>query len=278
MKKNILIVMSALFLFAPALHAQILDRGNLMGPGAPPPMVGIELGLGQHRQNGTFQASCRCEFDNGTGSGFLGGLLFELPIDYEWTFGLGVRFDFKTYSSTTTVLDTATVTFSANNNVAAGSFYFERDGAVKETFMTLAPFVRYELARNGPFVQIGPGIGFLLASSFIHSRVLNSTTITLTTIDSPKTTFTIQDVRFQNGTRQETLQSGKIVNANGTRISALATVGWNLSVGDNAVIAPMITYDFPFTLVRNDFNGPDGANGWKISSLFFSVGLKYKLD
>ena len=256
------------------------SRGDLFGPGAPPPMIGVELGLGFHQQLGTFEASCRCEFSGCSGTGFLGGLLFELPVNYEWTFGLGAKFDFKTLNCTTSVKDTATVTFSENNNVASGTFFFERDGSVKETFLTLAPFIRYELARNGPFVQVGPGIAFLLSSSFIHKRVLTTSTITLTPVDSPFTPFPIDQVRFQNGTREETLQSGKIDRVNGTRISALATAGWNIPVGEHAVIAPMITIDFPLTKVRDDLDAsqPNGSQNWKIFSYYFSVGLKYKLE
>jgi hypothetical protein len=277
MKRNIFLSLLTLMVFAPSLRAQLLSAGGLFGPGAPPPMIGVELGLGLHQQMGTFQASCNCEFDNGSGSGFLAGLLFELPIDYEWTIGLGAKFDFKKYTQTTMVVDEATVTFNNGNNVESGTLLMERDGSVKETFLTLAPFVRYELARNGPFVQIGPGVGFLIASDFTHNRVLTNTTITIYDSATQKSSqFT--GVRFQNGTRQETLQTGKIVNAATTRISALATVGWNLSIDERAVIAPMITYDFPFTKVRPDSPGGDGASNWKISSLYFSVGLKYKLE
>jgi hypothetical protein len=278
MKKNIFIIVFVLSILSPNLRAQIISAGDFLAPGAPPPMIGIEIGLGSHMQMGTFQASCSCEFDNGSGTGFLGGLLFELPLDYEWTIGIGAKIDFKHYSSTTNVSDTATVTFSNSDSAASGYALVERDGSVKETFLTLAPFIRYELARNGPFIQIGPGIEFLLSSDFTHTRVLNSSTITLTDINDPTKQSTYDNVRFQNGTRQETLQTGSIVNAATTRISAIATVGWNLSIGDRSVLAPMISYDFPFTTVRPDFVGADGASNWKIASLYFSIGLKYKLE
>ena len=274
MKKNNRIVGFALLLLLAAspLRAQILSRGDLFGPGAPPPMIGVELGLGTHSQNGQFQAICKCEFSGGSGSGFLGGLLFELPVSYEWTFGLGLKFDFKNFTTTTVVHDTAVITYVEKDSIASGPFGFTRNGSVKETFLTIAPFVRYEFFRNGFFLQAGPGIGFLLSSNFTHTRELNSSTIIL---DNGQT---ITNVRFENGTRSETLESGKIVNAATTRISALVTAGWDIPVGDNAVIAPMITYDFPFTTVRPNSIGASGATDWKITTLYFSVGLKYKLD
>src|SRR5579872_3875187 len=99
MKKNIFILVATFVISASALHAQILSGGTNLAPGAPPAMVGIELGFGEHQQIGTLEASCRCEFNGGTGTGFLAGLLFELPLDYEWTIGLGARLDFKNTSS-----------------------------------------------------------------------------------------------------------------------------------------------------------------------------------
>ncbi|MFI5263388.1 MAG: outer membrane beta-barrel protein [Candidatus Kapaibacterium sp.] len=278
MKKNSFIVSFALcMVLAAPLEAQILSRGDLFGPGAPPPMIGVELGLGQHTQNGTFQAICQCQFSNASGNGFLAGLLFELPVSYEWTIGLGVKFDFKGYTATTNVLETATVTFSSptnpNDSVSTGGLGIERDAKIRETFLVLAPFLRYEFARNGPFVQAGPGISFLLSSNFTHTRILSSSTITL----SDGTT--ISNVRFDNGTRQEEIENGKIPNVASLRLSALATVGWNILVSDNAVLAPMVTFDIPFTTVRpNTAPGPSGADNWKITSLYFSAGLKYKLD
>ena len=274
MKKNNHIVGFALLLLLAAspIRAQILSRGDLFGPGAPPPMIGIELGLGSHMQSGTFQAICQCEFASGSGNGFLGGLLFELPVSYEWTFGFGIKFDFKNFTTSRVIHDTAVITYVEKDSIASGPFGFTRIGSVKETFLVLAPFIRYEFFRNGPFVQAGPGIGFLLSSNFTHTRELNSSTITL---DNGQV---ITNVRFENGTRSETLESGKIINAATARISALVTAGWDIPVGDNAVIAPMITYDFPFTTVRPNFVGINGAADWKISTLYFSIGLKYKLD
>jgi hypothetical protein len=264
-----------MLLVAP-LRAQILSRGDLFGPGAPPPMIGVELGLGQHMQNGTFQAICQCEFAQATGIGFLAGLLFELPVSYQWTFGLGVKFDFKGYTAVTSVTDQVSVTYTSSipghDSVSSGQLPLERDGKIKETFLVLAPFIRYEFFRNGPFVQVGPGFGFLLSSNFTHTRILTSSTVTL----SDNTT--ISNIRFDNGTREQELENGKIANVNPLRISALVTAGWNIPVGDNAMLAPMVTLDFPFTPVRPNFVGISGANNWKITSLYFSAGLKYKLE
>src|SRR5438876_12214079 len=96
------------------VRAQILSRGDLFGPGAPPPMAGIEIALGQHTQQGTFQGNCNCTFDNGTGSGFLGRALFELPLDYEWAVGIMIGPDFKKFSGTTGINEQAIIQYTKN--------------------------------------------------------------------------------------------------------------------------------------------------------------------
>src|SRR5579883_509648 len=105
---GILLVLIAAVLSMPQnVGAQILSRGDMFAPGAPPPLIGIELGLGAHRQQGTYQAACLCTFSDGSESGFLGGLLFELPLDYTWTVGLGMKFDFSGLNNSTLVSDVA---------------------------------------------------------------------------------------------------------------------------------------------------------------------------
>src|SRR4051812_43268063 len=107
MKRKFIVCLGLLIaMFACPLQAQILSRGDLFGPGAPPPMIGVELGLGLHSQTGAFQADCGCTFPDGSGSGFLGGLLFELPVSYQWTFGIGLKFDLKNYKTSVFVRDT----------------------------------------------------------------------------------------------------------------------------------------------------------------------------
>ncbi len=268
------IVVAVIVVFsATSSNAQILSRGDLFGPGAPPPMIGVELGLGSHQQQGTYQAICHCQFEGGSATGFLGGLLFELPLNYEWTIGLGAKFDFKGLNNTTLVGDTATLLLpQQGDSVARGTVFLQRTGTVRETFLTLAPFVRYEFYRNGPFVQAGPSIGFLLSSNFKHVRELLGSTITL--VDNAGNSAKYNNIHFANGTNTEELENHKIDNVKTLRLGLLLTVGYDIPVGDNSVIAPMLTYDLPLTTVRDNILSKD----WKISTIFFSVGLKYKLD
>jgi hypothetical protein len=270
-----IVVVLAVSLGAHRSDAQILSRGDLFGPGAPPAMIGVELGMGIHQQVGTYQAQCNCEFTGGSMTGFLGGLLFELPLDYEWTLGIGAKFDFKGLNNSQITQDVATLLFLANDSVSKGIIYMHRTGTVRETFLTLNPFVRYEFYRNGPFVQVGPGIGFVIASSFKHTRELLSSTVQFIDANGQPVGAPQPGVTFMNGTNSETLEDLKqITNVNSLQLTVNATLGYDIPVGDNAVIAPMITYALPLTTVRPDIQ----STGWKITSLYVSAGFKYKLD
>lgn len=271
----VVLVVLAVSLGAERSNAQLLSRGDLFGPGAPPAMIGVELGLGIHQQQGTYQAACNCEFNDGSMTGFLGGLLFELPINYEWTVGLGLKFDFKGLNNSTITQDTATLQDLSSDTITNGILYMHRIGEVRETFMTINPFIRYEFYRNGPFLQVGPGIGFVLSSSFKHQRELLSSTVQLLDNNQQPVGTPVSGVTFQNGTNSETLEDDKqIANINSLQLSVNAAIGYDIPVGENAVIAPMVTYSLPITTVRPDIQ----ATGWKISSLYFSAGFKYKLE
>jgi hypothetical protein len=267
-----IVVLTALAVIAGvrSSYAQILSTGDLFGPGAPPPMIGVELGLATNTQLGTYQAACQCTFDGGSYSGFLGGLLFELPLNYEWTVGMGLKFDFKGLNNSKIVKDDAALTLSAPDTVVyITGLTLQRVGTVRETFFSIDPFVRYEFYRNGPFVQAGPGIGLVMASSFKHTRELLSTTV----VDNNGTQY--PGVHFPDGTTSETLQDDKkISDINGLQLTIQASVGYNIPVGENSVVAPMLTYSLPITTVRPDIL----ASGWKIQTLYFSAAFKLKID
>lgn len=270
----VLVILAVSFGANPS-SAQILSRGDLFGPGAPPAMIGVELGMGMHQQSGAYQAACNCEFTSGSMTGFLGGLLFELPLDYEWAVGIGLKFDFKGLDNSQITQDVATLQFVSNDSVTKGLIYMHRTGTVRETFLTFNPFVRYEFYRNGPFVQVGPGIGVVISSSFKHTRELLSSTVQFLDSTGKPVGIPVGGVTFSNGTNSETLQDEKkLSNVNSLQLTINATLGYDIPVGDNAIIAPMVTYALPLTTVRPDIQ----STAWKISSLYVSAGFKYKLD
>jgi hypothetical protein len=251
-------------------NAQLISHGDLFGPGAPPALFGIELGFGSHQQQGSFQAICRCEFPQASGTGFLGSLVFEQPLSYEWVVGIKGGIDFKNTVGRTPVVDTATIRFPDPKNgdsVTLGTISFDRIGTIKTTYFSLTPFVQYQFFRLGPFIQAGLGVSFLVANHFTHQRELTSSTAHLA--DGS----TIANLRFENGTMDETLEDGPITGVKSLRLGGLVSAGYDISVNDRAVIAPMITYDFPLTTIRDNL-----ATNWKIATLYGSVELKYKLN
>ena len=248
-------------------HAQILSSGNLFGPGAPSPMLGIELGFGEHQQMGTFDCDCGSSFGQGSGTGFLGSLLFELPLDYEWTIGFKGGIDFKNLSSTIGVNDTAIFDNPYRQTDTIASLAINRNAYVKTTYINLTPYVQYQFFRMGPFVQAGVDVGLLVANHFSQQRQLTNTTVKIG--DS-----TYNDIRFRStGTTEETIQDSSISYVNKLRLGLVLSAGYNISVSDRSILSPMLTYDFPLTTIRNV-----AANGWKIGSLYATVVLKFMLN
>ncbi len=273
MKRTILIASLFVVLLwgAPRpVSAQILSRGDLFGPGAPPARVGVELGLGLQRQSGSFVADCGCTFLDGKGTGFLGNLVFELPLNYDWAITFKAGVSMLSNAIDVQIVDTATIQFETPaDSITSGSIQFNRHGAVKATYLMIMPGVRYQFFRGGPFVALNAGIGFLLSSHFTHTRELTSSDVKLINDGSILT-----NVRFGNGTREETLQDGEIKDAASTRFSVILGGGYDIPIGDKALFSPMVQYELPFTNISNDVKTTD----WKISQLMLTVGLKYILE
>jgi hypothetical protein len=253
-------------LFATNANAQIISHGDLFGPGAPPPQFGVELGLASHHQAGTYLAACDCEFVGGTGTGFIGNIFFELPLNYEWVIGLKAGINFMNTSSRTSIREQAFILYQGGSD-SEGTVTFDRVGDIKTTYLTFTPFVKYQFFRLGPFVQAGLGVGLLMSNHFTHHRELTSSTATL---DNGSV---VNNLRFANGTMEETLEDGPITDVKSLRLGLQIGAGYDISVNDHAVIAPTFTYDLPLSTVRDT-----RSTGWKISSLYGTIALKYKLD
>jgi hypothetical protein len=255
-------------LVASSANAQLFSRGDLFGPGALPPMFSIEAGFGQHVQSGTFDCDCGARFEGQSANGFLANLMYELPLDYSWVIGLKGGIDFKGLKGSEMMLEDLVVTHADREDslsIEKGA-KIERTDKVDLTYVGFSPFIKYQFSRVGPFVQLGPNIQFLVSSHILHKRELISPyTVTRGDEQVP--------VKFNNGERFETLQDEELTTANGTRISLQLTGGWEFELSDHSVIAPMITYEQPFTTVRDDL-----ANDWKISTLFASVAIKFRMD
>ncbi len=247
--------------------AQILSRGDLFGPGAPPPMAGVEAGLGNHSQQGTFNASCNCAFENGTGSGLMAAAFFELPIDYQWAIGIKVGVDFKNSSSTVGLIESAVIQGSSGGTTdTVAGMHLNRISKVSMTYLNFLPYVQYQFFRMGPFVQVGLQVGMLMSNHFTQQRELTQTSALING-------QTIPNLRFQNGTIDETIDDGPITDVSSLRLGLVLAAGYNIQVSERSVLAPMLTYDFPLTTIRSV-----NASGWKLGSLYASAELKFRLD
>jgi hypothetical protein len=223
-----------LSVFASASNAQILSRGDLFGPGAPPARAGVEVGIGLNRQEGTFNAACNCEFSDGKGTGFIGNLVFELPLNYDWAVTFKAGINAMSTTSDQVVIDNATIRYEPGDSLASGQIKFNRNGAVNTTYLTVLPGVKYQFFRGGPFIQLSAGLGFLMSSSFTHTRQLLSSTVVM------EDGTVLEGVTFENGTMEETLEDGEIQDAEKMRISAVIGGGYDIPLSDKAIIAPML--------------------------------------
>lgn len=249
-------------------HAQILSRGDLFGPGAPPPMIGVEAAFGKHAQQGTFSANCGCTFENGSGAGFMGAAFFELPINYEWAIGLKLGADWKNTLSTANVLEQAIVQGVVSGTLdTIAAMSLDRISAVSTTYFNVLPYAQYQFFRMGPFVQAGLQVGFLMSNHFTQQRELTQTSFT--TISGGH----IDNLRFQNGTVDATIDDTLISGVSGMRLGLVLSAGYNVQVSERSVFAPMVSYDFPLTAIRTT-----NASGWKIASLYASAELKFRLE
>ncbi|MFI5201755.1 MAG: outer membrane beta-barrel protein, partial [Candidatus Kapaibacterium sp.] len=197
----------------PTAQAQILSRGNLFGPGATPPMVGIEIGFGQHAEQGNLLCDCGANFKTGTGTGLLGSLLFELPLTYEWAVGIKAGIDFKNFNTDANENEVVIIVPSGNSSeLDTVSMYVHRTGKVTATYLGFTPYVQYQFFRMGPFVQAGLNVGFLVGNNLSQNRELLQDTVTTT-----KGVF-VQNLTFTNGTTSESIQEGANTSVNTLRL------------------------------------------------------------
>ena len=253
----------AFLLFTKPAEAQLLSRGNLFGPGAPPPMVGVEIGFGSHTQQGTLDCNCGAVFSGGTGTGVLGSILFELPLDYTWAVGIKGGIDFKNFKTTTSLPENVVVDLPSGDT-APVTMVMNRIGNLKTTYLDLTPYAQYQFFRMGPFLQAGLGVGFLMASSLTQDRQLTSTTAIVNG-------QTVNNLTFTNGTTQESVPQTS-TGFNSLRLGLLLSAGYNIQVSDRSIFSPLITYDLPLTS-----SGSTGGSAWRIGSLYATAELKFRL-
>lgn len=232
-------------------------------------MFSIEGAFGQHVQSGSYDCDCGVTFTGQSANGFLANLMYELPLDYSWVIGLKAGIDFKGLRGSELKKEDVVITWRPKGDslsVQPGAT-LDRTAKVDLTYVGFTPFLKYQFTRVGPFVQAGPNIQFLVGSHLLHQRELISGTI------KDEATGQEYPIKFNNNERYEVLQDEELTTANGMRMSIQLTGGWEFELSDHSLIAPMVTYEFPLTTVRDDL-----ATDWKITSIYGSVAIKFRID
>ena len=222
--------------------------------------LGFEFGYGADYQQGSFPSSGFFDglFDNGKGSGLMGAIFFEMPVSRSFSVGLRAGINSESTSQTQQKSESAIVV----DPDTIMNVLVNQTADVDVSYLSISPQIYFRPFETGLFLSVSPALSILLSSRYSQTQNFPSTT----TIEGIP-----HNLRFSNGAGTETLQYGQLPDANSIRFSALFSLGYDLPVG-NVTIAPIVTYDYPFTTVRNT-----NENNWKIASLYGSLGLKFKL-
>jgi hypothetical protein len=201
----------------------------------------------------------------------MGNLFVDYEINDNFTFGMKFGLDSKSISTSSPTLQEATLVFAgpshANDSAVTGTLPMTRDVNVRATYFFFAPYFKFSPFGRGAFLQIAPEIGILTSSNLTHIRTLASSTVTL----SDGTIIT--NVKFDNGTQQQTLEDVNIRGAKSTRIAMLFAAGYEIPIFQNFSLLPQASYNMALSHISDDA----GDNNWKISSFALILGLKYGL-
>jgi hypothetical protein len=225
---------------------------------------GLEVGYGLHTEEGSFVCNCGNVFEDGEGKGFIASAFYEMELSRNFSAGLKVGFDFKNTTSTSTLFDTVIVQpGGSKSNPDTAAMSVQRTGVLNFTLLRFAPYLQYQVLNTELFVQIGTGISYVMSNKLTQSRSLIGDSVNLA--DGS----TIHNLTFTNGTRSEAFEEAAIPNVPSILFSAIVSAGFGFGFGD-FVISPIVTYDLPLSNYQTNYN-------MKISSLYGSVGLKFKL-
>ena len=228
--------------------------------------IGAEGGWMNNWQIGSFQLVCKCPVPAGSGSSGIGALFYEVEKNKYISFGMKIGLEHQSTSSSTTVRDTAVITYIQQDSVASGAFTITRKVDVSATYFFFAPYLKASPFGEGLFIQIAAEYGILTSSRLTHARIAPNM-ITLSNGQA------IKNVKFENGSQQEVLQDGSIPDVRNSRIALLFGIGYDIPIFTNFSLLPQASYNYPLTELTTNPN----ESGWKISSFVLMLGLKYKI-
>ncbi|MFI5202426.1 MAG: hypothetical protein ACHQNE_08560 [Candidatus Kapaibacterium sp.] len=188
---------------------------------------GVEIGGGGTNQHGHYLAPCGCTFAFGSGYEAIVAVTRDFLSVRNFTIGLRVGGEFNQFLSGET--DT-----SGSELILHG-----HQEEVKLLYLSLAPYLRYNIMGSPVFVQAAPGAAYVVSSHFLHIGALDSSI-------SPNAPLDIRSMRYD----------------------AKFSAGYNIALS-GLTLAPMITYDLPLNDLRTSH-----AENWRLSSVYGSIVLR----
>jgi hypothetical protein len=235
----------------------------------PRPSFGFEAGVGQNSQSGTMECECGSTFTGGKGNGWSASGFFELPVGNDFNVGLKAGYDRENTSTTTPANEVVIIMIPNSNNSETTTLPVNQNATLNIAFFHFDPFIQYQVLHSDFFVQLGAGISILSSSQFSQTRTMTSNSANMggTTNNS---------VTFANGSTTEAIEGGSIGGITSPQFSGIISAGYNFRFGMTS-IAPMLNYDYPFSINSSPTTSFPGGNNWKISTISGSIAMKFNL-
>ncbi|HEY3875574.1 MAG TPA: hypothetical protein VGM92_08855 [Candidatus Kapabacteria bacterium] len=211
---------------------------------------GLEFGLSQDKQQGSFQCVCGSWYFGGSGTGWNMNAFWEFPVTPHFFAGLKTGYDRKVTSSTNFGQSMASVVLGDTTTIA--SVQLGEQGDVTESFLQLQPYCEYYVGNL--FMQAGAGTSVLLSNTFSQTRILEGN----------------ENVIFSNGLRSELTSFGPMSSPNSLQFSGFISAGYQFSLL-GFTMAPLVTFQMPLS----DLIDNDNANDWRASSLYGSIRFSF---
>jgi hypothetical protein len=226
--------------------------------------IGAEGGWMWHQQMGSF-IDCTCrdlEFQNGKGKAPTISVFTEFKINN--FFAIGGSFGYNSRIITVSQDDSTDATIGySDGKVRHGTFSVLRTDEVSTTYLSIDAYLKFSPFGYGLFFLLAPEIEKLQSSNLTDKVKLQNNPDSL------------RDLRFQNGTNEETLANGAIPNVNKLRIALLLAAGYEIPLFNRFSLMPQIKYDYPITKIAEDSKT---SSNWKIASWDLSLAFKYDLE
>ena len=229
--------------------------------------IGFEFGVGHDTQIGDVNTACGCTFPDGSGTGFMSAVSYEVPLFIGIRGGVKTGIEVKKTQGSVSVMESAIIQGAQSGLIdTVAQVPMKRTLDVSLTYATVTTYMSYTIPGIGLFVQVGTAVSDLRSSTFTQKRELASTSYSVGG-------HTLNNMRFQNGSSAETVEDGPVPNANTLRVAAMFSTGYEIDLVPLGFgIAAMVTYDTPLTTVQST----SGSN-WMISSLYGTVAVKFGL-